>query len=259
MKPQVVCLPGGIAPAAQRYAPLKAAVGDGAELHLKDLEIYREPVPPADFSVEQELSAVDRFADSLGLNRFHLVGYSGGGFFSLAYAGARPERLLSLGLFEPAMVPGKQTPEERAMYQALEEKLRGLQGADFLSAFGRNQLKPGVEFRPPSGPFPPELQNRPAGLAVMLRIFPAYEFDRERLRAANFPVYVGYGDLTHEIEELKAGILARLFSDIRVQRFAGIHHFVPPEQLYTKDHAKALMAMWTRAEANLTPELALQQ
>jgi hypothetical protein len=27
MRPRVICLPGGVAPAAQRYAPLIAAVG----------------------------------------------------------------------------------------------------------------------------------------------------------------------------------------------------------------------------------------
>ncbi|GAC1643748.1 MAG: hypothetical protein NVS9B11_13540 [Candidatus Dormibacteraceae bacterium] len=53
-----------------------------------------------------EVEAIKRFADSLGLARFHLLGYSGGGFMSLAFAGAHPRRLLSLALFEPASVPG---------------------------------------------------------------------------------------------------------------------------------------------------------
>src|SRR3981081_2447638 len=112
--PQVICLPGGVAPASQRYAPLAAATSGRADLHLKDLELYRETAPLAGYSIEMELSALDRFADSLGLDRFHLVGYSGGGFISLAYAGTRPKRLLSLSLFEPAMVPGRMSAEEQA-------------------------------------------------------------------------------------------------------------------------------------------------
>jgi pimeloyl-ACP methyl ester carboxylesterase len=32
------------------------------------------------------------FADALGLGRFHLLGYSGGGFVALALAGRHPER-----------------------------------------------------------------------------------------------------------------------------------------------------------------------
>ena len=257
MKPQVICLPGGVLPAAQRYAPLKAAAGDAAELHLKDLEIYRGSAPPADYSIDLELAAVDKFADALGLDHFHLVAYSGGGFLSLAYAGTRASRLLSLGLFEPAMVPGRQTAEESAALAAVEEKLRGLEGAEFMSAFVTYQVKPGVQLPAPSGPFPPEMQNRPAGLATMMRAFPAYEFDRERLRAGAFPIYLGYGDLTHDMEEVKAGVLARLFSDIRVQRYAGIHHFVAPEQIYTPEHARALQELWQRGAARLVSQPAL--
>lgn len=257
MKSQVVCLPGGVAPAAQRYAPLIATVGGEAELHLKDLEVYREETPPADYSVVLELDAIDRFADSLGLDRFHLVGYSGGGFISLAYGGTRPARLLSLGLFEPAMVPGHQTAEEQSIMATLRAKLDGLTGPEFMSAFVREQVKPGVQLPPMAGPFPPEMQNRPAGVAAMMRAFLAFEFDRASFRAGGFPVYLGYGDLTHEIEAVKAGVLARVLGDIRVQRYPGIHHFVPPEQIYTRAHATSLKELWLRADARLVPQLSL--
>lgn len=256
MKPQVICIPGGVAPAAQRYAPLEAAVGQTAELHLKDLEVYREAAPPANYSVDLELRGIDKFAASLGLDRFHLVGYSGGGFMSLAYAGTRPRRLLSLGLFEPAMVPGQLTAEEQSIMATLKARLDGLTGSELMSAFVREQVKPGVQVPPMSGPLPPDLQNRPAGIAAMMRAFLAFEFDRASLSAGGFPVYLGYGDLTHEIEAVKAGVLARLFGDIRIQRYRGIHHFVPPDQIYTPAHAKTLEELWFRAEtAASAPQL----
>ena len=260
MKPQVICIPGGVAPASQRYAPLQAAVGKAAELHLKDLEVYRDSSPPADYSIELELEAIDRFANSLRLDRFHLVGYSGGGFISIAYAGTRSERLLSLGLFEPAMVPGQLTAEEQAIVATIKAKLDGLTGPEFMSAFVREQVKPGVQLTPPSGPFPPELQNRPAGIGAMMQAFLAFEFDRAALRDSRVHVYLGYGDLTHDFEAVKAGVLARAFGDIHVHRYPGVHHFVPPELIYTATHAKALVDLWQRAEAaDLTPELSLQQ
>lgn len=248
MSRSVICLPGGVAPAAQRYAPLKAALGDGAELHLKDLEVYRSETPPPGYSVGVELAGLERFADSLGLERFHLVGYSGGGFISLAFAGARPERLLSLGLFEPAMVPGAMTAEEEAFIAALGAKLKGLTGGEFMNTFVHEQVKPGTQIPSPRTT-PPELQNRPAGIAAMLESFLAYSFDRERFRDCTFPVYLGYGDLTHDIESVRAGVLARLFTDFHVQRHAGIHHFVPPELIYSRAHVNALREMWQRAEA----------
>ena len=253
MKPQVICVPGSVAPVAQRYKPLIASVGDAADFHLKDLEVYREPTPPADYSIVEELDAIDRLADSLRLERFHLVGYSGGGFISLAYAGTRPQRLISLALFEPARIPGKLTDEEEAFFAGLKGKIDGLTGDEFMSAFVREQVKPGVMVPPPPpGPVPPEMQKRPAGIAALIRAFEAFPFDRNLFRAASFPVFYGYGDLSHEEQAVKAGILARLFSDIRVRRYAGIHHFVPADQIYTSEHAALLLELWRGAELSVS-------
>src|SRR2546425_11746251 len=105
MKPQVICIPGSVAPAAQRYAALTTAVGHKADLHLKELEVYSGSVPPANYSIEMELAGLDRLADSLGLEHFPLVGYSGGGVFSLAFSATRPPRLFSPRLFARAGVP----------------------------------------------------------------------------------------------------------------------------------------------------------
>jgi pimeloyl-ACP methyl ester carboxylesterase len=41
-----------------------------------------------------------REAESAGFERFHLVGYSGGGAISAAFAARFPDRLLSLALLE---------------------------------------------------------------------------------------------------------------------------------------------------------------
>ena len=249
MKPQVICVPGSVAPAAQRYRPLIEAVGDAADLHLKDLEVYREPEPPADYTIEEELTAIDRLADSRHLDRFHLVGYSGGGFISLAFAGTRPERVISLALFEPAKIPGELTEQERAFFAGLEQKLDGLHGDEFMATFVREQVKAGVVVPPPPpGPVSPEMRKRPAGIAALIRAFREYPFDRGVLRAAPFSVFYAYGDLSHHEQRLKAGILDQLFADIRVHRYAGVHHFVPPEMIYTRKHARSLLEHWARGE-----------
>src|SRR2546421_78300 len=62
---------------------------------------------------------------------------------------------------------------------------------------------------------------------------------------------LGYGDLTGVHEEIRAGILARLLPDVHVCRFPGIHHFVPPEEIYSPDHVEALREHWVRAETAL--------
>lgn len=232
------------------------AIGDSAELYLKDLEVYRESSPPSDYSIDQELEAVDRLAASKGLDRFHLVGYSGGGFISLAYAGTRPERLMSLALFEPARIPGQLTVDEHEAFAALEGKLRGLQGSEFMAAFVREQVKPGVQVPPPPAAVSPEMQKRPAGIAALIGAFERYRFDRAGFAQISFPVFLAYGDQTHEIESIKAGVLARLLGDVRVRRFSGIHHFVPPEMIYTAEYSRALVDHWRRAEIS-GAELAL--
>src|SRR6266566_3782139 len=152
MTTDVIALPGSVMPAATRYAPLESALPSDVQLHLKDLEVYATDDPPAGYSIDLEVRAVAEFADSLGLDRFHLVGYSGGGFVSLAFAGAHPERLLSLALFEPASVPGKLSPEEARLDSHLRDGLTGLGGAEFMRAFVGLQLRTGVEAPAPTGP-----------------------------------------------------------------------------------------------------------
>ena len=249
MKPQVICIPGSVAPARQRYGPLVERIGDAADLHLKDLEVYREAAPPANYSIPEELEAVDRLADSKRLDRFHLVGYSGGGFISLAYAGTRPERIISLGVFEPAQIPGRLSAPEEAFFAGLRQKLDGLEGDQFMATFVREQVKPGAVLAPPPpGPVSAEMRKRPAGIAALIKAFDAFPFDRQLLRVASFPVSYAYGDLSHEEQALKAGILATLFADFHVRRYAGVHHFVPSEQIYTSEYAAALLDLWQEAE-----------
>lgn len=248
MKAQVVALPGGVMPAAIRYASLQAAVKDAADFHMKDLEVYATDEPPADYGIEKEVAALAAFADSLKLPRFHLVGYSGGGFVSLAFAGTYPDRLLSLAVFEPARIPGPLGPEESALARRLKAAVTGLQGPDFMRAFTDIQVRPGAQLPPPPpGAPPPWMAKRPAGIGAMMQAFDRFEFDRERFRKCNFPVFYGYGDQTAEMVEIQAGILARLCPDITVRRFAGIHHFVPAEQIYMPEHVRALRDLWGRA------------
>ncbi|MDQ6772776.1 MAG: alpha/beta hydrolase [Candidatus Dormibacteraeota bacterium] len=242
----VIALPGGVMPAALRYAHLAAALGSDVGLHTKDLEVYSGDEPPAAYSIALEVEAVARFADSLGLDRFHLLGYSGGGFVSLAFAGAHKDRLLSLTLFEPASIPGALTAEEAPLFRRLEAELADLSGAEFMGGFIRLELRPGVDVPTPAGPPPPWMRHRPAGLAAMLAAFGKHPFDRDSLRQCRFPVFLGYGDLSGEHEEIRAGILGRLFPDVHIRRFSGIHHFVPPEQIYTSDHRRALRELWAR-------------
>jgi len=234
-------------PAELRFAPLKSALGGEAAIHTKDLEVYAGDAPPTDYGVELEVEALGNFADSLGLQRFHLVGYSGGGFVSLAFAGAHPDRLLSLAVFEPAWVPGERDQEETEWWAELDRGLAGKTGPDFMAAFMRLQTRPDVELPAPSGPPPPWMGNRPTGLTAMIGAFARYGFDRASLSRVTAPVLFGYGDQTGAQELMKASLLSRLLPDLHIRRFTGMHHFMTPEQIYTTEHVAAIRDLWARA------------
>lgn len=151
-----------------------------------------------------------------------------------------------MALFEPARIPGPPTTEEAVAAGQLRDGLEGLEGLEFMQAFTRLQVRPGVEVPAPPGPPPAWMLKRPAGLAAMLRAFDDYAFDRESLRRCEFPVFLGDGDLTLDTAEVTASVLGRLFLDIRIMRFRGVHHFVAPEQIYNSEHIAALRALWSR-------------
>jgi pimeloyl-ACP methyl ester carboxylesterase len=114
----VAFLPGSVLPAQAAYGGLVEVLGSDVDAMVKDLEVYSSPAPPPDYSLDHEVDGLLREAAQRGWTRFHLVGYSGGGAASLAFAARRPERLLSLALLEPAWA-GRwdRTAEELALWQ----------------------------------------------------------------------------------------------------------------------------------------------
>jgi hypothetical protein len=85
----VILLPGIVLRAEPAYGALIEALGPDVEAVAKDLEVYATPEPPQDYSLEVEIEGVLREADAHNWARFHLVGYSGRGAASLAFAAAR--------------------------------------------------------------------------------------------------------------------------------------------------------------------------
>ena len=155
IKAQVILLPGGVMPAELAYGALIEALGDNVHAIAKELEIYAGPEPPPDYTLDDEIDGISRTARSASFDRFHLVGYSGGGASSLAFAAAHPERLLSLALIEPAWFGNDGlSAEEQTIWQEFD-RIATLPPDQMMPAFIANQLAPGVE--PPPPPPPPPL------------------------------------------------------------------------------------------------------
>lgn len=248
---RVILLPGAILPADLAYGTLVDVLGNEVEVVAKELEVYASDAPPANYGLDTEVAGVLREANARGWVRFHLVGYSGGGAAALATAARHPGWLLSLALLEPAWAGDWDLTEaERALWRE-SEKLDALSPHEFMAAFVRLQLRPGVSPPPPApGPPPPWMAKRPAGVRAFMRTFRTYDLDCEPLRRFDRPVYYALGGLSNpdqygEIAER----LSRVFDDFELEVFEQRHHFDPPHRIEPDRLARSLRALWERAEA----------
>ena len=249
-KPPVMFVPGGVMPADLSYGPLLSVVGDQIRPILKDLELYANDVPPPDYGLGIEVEGIRRAAEAAGLNRFHLVGYSGGGAVSLAFTAKYPERLSSLALIEPAWI-GSVAPEDAGAWVELE-RVMTLPPDERMRAFMQWHMRPGLEPpapRTPPGPPPPWMAKRPAGLEAISRAFNTYLLDQNRFRLLTRPVYYALGSLSSRFFEHEAKALAGLFPHLQVEEYEGRSHFDPPHRAEPERFGRALHELWTHSEA----------
>lgn len=242
-------LPGGVRPAELAYSSLIGVLGGDAEAVTKDLEVYASDAPPDDYTLDHEVAGVLREADARDWDTFHLAGYSGGGAAALACAAHHPDRLLSLALLEPAWGGNWDlSPAEQALWQEYE-RLMVHPPEQFMEAFVRLGLKPGVE--PPAAPTgdpPPWMAKRPAGLRAFMKTFQSYDLERDALKRYTQPVYFGLGGLSNPDEYAEiAKRLGRVFPDFQLEVFDERHHSDPPHRTEPERLADSLRALWRRA------------
>jgi pimeloyl-ACP methyl ester carboxylesterase len=245
---RTILLPGAVLPAELAYSSLIAALGSDVEAVAKDLELYATPQPPEDYSLDLEIDGLLREADALGWETFHLVGYSGGGAASLAFAAASPDRLASLALLEPAWA-GRcdQSPVERAFWLEFDG-LDTLADDEFMAAFVRLAVAPGVAVPTPPEDPPTWMANRPAGIRAFGRAFARDDLDPDALRSFDRPVYYALGALSNpdQYREI-ADRLGGVFPDFELEVFEDRHHFDPPHRIEPERLARSLQAVWVRA------------
>lgn len=244
----VILLPGVVLPAALAYPGLVAALGDGFECVPKELEVYAGPEPPVGFGLDTEVEGIERVAQQSGFARFHLVGYSGGGASSLAFASTYPDRLLSLALLEPAWAGNEGLgPEEQALWRE-GDRIKMLPPDQQMPAFMRAQVAADTPLPPPpDGPPPPWMSTRPAGVNAFLEAFPKFQLDLDALRRFEQPVYYAVGGRSNpDYFARQADRLSTVFADFTVEVYEERHHFDPPHRAEPNRLAAALTRMWAR-------------
>lgn len=247
---RVILVPGSMLPAELAYGPLAAALGSEAEAVAKELEVYATEEAPRDYTLDFEVAGVLRDADARGWERFHLVGYSGGGAAALAVAATHPERLSSLALLEPAWAGRWDlSAAEQAVWREYD-RLDALPPEELMRGFMRLNVKPGVELPPPpSGDAPPWMAKRPGGIQAFMETFRTYELDRAALARFDRPVYFALGGLSNpdQFGEI-ATRLSGVFPDFQLEVFEERHHFDPPHRIEPERLAESLRALWRRAD-----------
>ena len=246
-------MPGGVLPASLAYEALIHELGGEVHAVAKELEVYGDDRPPAGFTLGVEVAGILRCAEEAGFDRFHLVGYSGGGASSLAFAAAYADRLRSLALLEPAWAGNQDlTPDEAAVWKELS-RIAELPPDQMMPAFVASQLRTGVEPPPPPpGPPPSWMSSRPAGLRAFIGAFLSGELELDALRGFEQPVYFALGGLSNPAYyERMADRLAGVFSDFTLEVFEERHHFDPPHRIEPVRLASSLRALWDRADIRL--------
>jgi pimeloyl-ACP methyl ester carboxylesterase len=247
---RVILLPGSVLPGDLAYSSLVAALGSAADAVVKELAVYETPEAPLDYTLDHEVDGVLRDADQRSWERFHLVGYSGGGAAALAFAACHSERLASLALLEPAWAGHWDlSPPERALWREYD-RLEALPPDQFMRTFMRLAVKQGVELPPPPpGDPPPWMAKRPSGIRAFMQTFKTYELDRDVLARFDRPVYFALGGLSNpdQYEEI-ATRLSRIFPDFELEVFDERHHFDPPHRIEPERLADSLTALWRRAD-----------
>ena len=203
----------------------------------------------AGYQLEDEVEDLKHTADAGGYHKVHLVGYSGGGAVALAFVATYPERVKSLALCEPAVIPSVEWLQAEAETMRAFDRVMLLPPNEQMREFIGMHLRPGVPpSPPPPGEPPPWMAKRPAGLKAMVRAFSSAKITEDQFRRFHGPVYLAIGGLSNPIEERKGAVLAGLFTDLRVEIYEGRHHFDPPQRAEPERFAQALTGLWSRVE-----------
>ncbi len=243
--PLAVLLPGILMPSFLRYAPLLEALGQDVRAAPKELEVYASDQPPDAYGITTELDGLDRFLDERGVDAVHLYGHSAGGSVALAYAAARPDRVLSLAVDEPA---SDFSDEDRAaLREQLPARLADLPVPERMRVFVTSLLRPGVAPPPTAPPPGPEMAKRPQGLVAFEAALHEHELDASALDRFPRPVYFSYGALSSARWEQMATRASARWPKCRVERYEGLHHLNTSHQAEPGRVASALRELWDEA------------
>jgi len=185
---------------------------------------------PYSGEISLELPARDSVAllDHLGVERAHVIGHSGGGLMAVALAIEAPERVHSLGLFEPAIFP----PDATAGFLAgAAPVLEAYQAGDVpraldlwmelvsVDAGWREDLE-----REQPGAVEQAEKDAAAFFEFEIPAIPSWIFDAEKANQITQPVLYGVGGESGPLYQLSAKYFGSLVPQTEFVELPGVDH-----------------------------------
>jgi len=164
---------------------------------IPDIPGYGESsmIEKASYDLSNQMSRLHKFAQAIGLKKFHVAGNSMGGFFAGTYAVRYPDEIISVGLFNAA---GVTSPEKSVVMKMMEKGENPLVLKDKSDL---PRLMALVFVNPPSLPYPLKkvmvktaLTNRKFYEKEMKELGPEFSSLEKQLPNIKAPTLILWGD-----------------------------------------------------------------
>ena len=242
----VVWLAGAGAPPEESFRDCIEAIGSRVTSMPKPLELFESEWPMGAYSFEVELDGVLRVMNDAGIERAHLVGYSGGGGVAMAFALEHPERVRSLAVDEPVIGHQLGVDDEERFWADLDSALEreGLDATLGVVAATNAPDAPPPEFAQPA---PVWLSSRIAGTPLLARAAREHTVLRDDLARIQCPVYAAYGSGTRTAFKGWCEQIAAAVPRGASECYDGCDHFRPAHQVQPTKFAEALLGLWEKS------------
>ena len=228
-------------PARKATGRFAERLADVAHVVLKELEVWGLPMDaPYDLSVE--VDGVERAVQGAGFERFHLFGFSAGATVAIAAAVARPERVLSLAVYEPATIGDDDWDPVEAAWRTSMADVMAMPREQARPAFRQLLMRPGLD-PPPSSGATTSWNERGFRLEAALSATGMTSAD---MAAVTAPVLTVFGGRSHPRFRVVAERMAAVIHHATVREFPQSSHLTPPHRDAPQELEALLRRFWAR-------------
>ena len=121
---------------------------------------------------------------------------------------------------------------------------------DLMRIFPKTQVREGVDIPAPTGPPPPWMESRPAGIRAFVRAAEEHLIPDESYRRLTVPVHQSHGSLSSQIYGDTRARLEALLPRFTAEVYEGAHHLRTSHQVDPARVAMELRRLWEKSPRN---------